>query len=113
MMDRKERDDVFVTLYNLLSEKVPEPLSLTPRQKYVVTELVSDYINEREGETAVPDPQEGDIALVTTRSGKQYVGVWTLAPGIDYFWSRVTNKPKINSLIDPDVSYEIIGHASV
>ena len=55
------------------------------------------------------EPQLGDIAVVTTQSGKQYVGVWTLAPGIDYFWRRLVSKPKINSLVDPDVSFEITG----
>ena len=55
------------------------------------------------------DAQEGDIAIVTTKSGKQYVGVWTLAPGIDYFWRRLVPKPKINSLVDPDVDFEVIG----
>jgi hypothetical protein len=57
-------------------------------------------------------PQLGDIAIVTTKSGKQYVGVWSLAPGIEYFWCRVVRKPKINSLIDPDVDFEVIGHVN-
>lgn len=55
-------------------------------------------------------PTEGDIAVVTTRSGVKYVATYTLAPGIDYFWNPVISpKGFLGSLIDPDESYVIIG----
>lgn len=55
--------------------------------------------------------EEGDIAIVTTRSGYRYVGVYTLAPGIDYFWaSAIKDDHKANNqLVDPDESFEVIG----
>lgn len=56
------------------------------------------------------DAQEGDIAVVTQKSGNKYVGVWTLARGIDYFWCPVVPGTGGNQLVDPDVSFEIVGH---
>lgn len=52
---------------------------------------------------------EGDIAVVTKESGKQFVGVYTLAPGIDYYWKPVIEGTGGNALLDPDVSAEVIG----
>jgi hypothetical protein len=46
---------------------------------------------------------EGDYAMVTTRSGVEHIAVYTLAPGIDYYW-RSLLKPQKNGLTDPDVS---------
>lgn len=53
--------------------------------------------------------EEGDIAIVTTVKGRQYVGVYTLAPGIDYFWNAVVKGTAPNPLIDPEYTYEVIG----
>ncbi len=52
---------------------------------------------------------EGDIAIVTTESGHKYVGIYTLAPGIDYFWSPIIEGTGTNQFTDPDKSFEVIG----
>lgn len=53
--------------------------------------------------------EEGDIAIVTTESGHRYVGVYTLATGIDYFWNPVIKGTGTNQFTDPDKSVEVIG----
>ncbi len=52
----------------------------------------------------------GSIALVTKKSGYQYVGIWSLAPGIDYYWSPVVPATRgLHHITDPDVSFDVIG----
>lgn len=57
--------------------------------------------------------EEGDIAIVTTKSGYQYVGVYTYAPGIDYYWRPLIKHDNSanNQLVDPDDKIEYIGVA--
>jgi hypothetical protein len=55
------------------------------------------------------EPQLGDIAIVTTKSTKQFVAVWTYATGIDYFWRPVISGTGTNVLVDPEVGFELIG----
>jgi hypothetical protein len=55
--------------------------------------------------------KENDIAVVTTASGKTYVGVYLLAPGIDYFWKPVIPGTGSNQIVDPDMSAVVIGRA--
>lgn len=67
--------------------------------------------SEHSAESAVL-PSEGDIALVTQRDGTQYVGVYTLAPGIDYFWRPVIRGTGGHQLVNPDVAHEVIGRVT-
>ncbi len=53
--------------------------------------------------------EEGDIAVVTTRSGKKYVGIYTHAPGIDYFWAPAIPGTAPNAMTDPDIAFEYLG----
>ena len=46
----------------------------------------------------------GDLAVVTTKSGVQYRGIYQLAPGIDHYWGRLPGEVRPNALLDPDVS---------
>jgi hypothetical protein len=55
---------------------------------------------------------EGDIAIVTKSNGRQYVGIWTLAPGIDWFWREVPDAIG-DALWNHDVSYKVIGRVSI
>lgn len=52
----------------------------------------------------------GDIAIVTTKKGRKFLAVYTLAPGIDTYWRPIW-KPEIleSALADPEVSIEYIG----
>lgn len=45
--------------------------------------------------------EEGDEAIVTTRSGHTFKARFTLAPGIDYFWNPVVESVQTNYLADP------------
>jgi hypothetical protein len=56
--------------------------------------------------------EEGDIAVVRTKSGRRYVGIYTLAPGIDYFWNPVISGTAPSALNDPDVAWVVIGKTS-
>ncbi len=47
--------------------------------------------------------ERNEHAIVTTRSGRTFEAVWTLAPGIDYFWNPVEDID-VNYMIDPVVS---------
>jgi hypothetical protein len=62
-------------------------------------------------ETELSNLEEGDIAIVTTKSGRRFVAVWTLAPGIDYFWHPVIHGTAPSALKDPDVGFVVIGTA--
>jgi hypothetical protein len=55
--------------------------------------------------------EEGDIAVVTTKKGKKFVGIYTSAPGIDYFWHPVIEGTGGNMLTDSEVKIEVIGRA--
>lgn len=55
-------------------------------------------------------PREGDLAIVTTESGRRFAAIYTLAPGIDYFWASVVPGTAPSMLVDPDVSFEILGN---
>lgn len=47
---------------------------------------------------------EGDIGVVTTKSGYTYLAQWTLAPGIDYYWRPLPGfKPPFSWFLDPEV----------
>lgn len=56
-------------------------------------------------------PELGTLAIVTTQSGKRFVGEWCLATGIDYFWRAVIPGTAPNMLVDPDISWVVIGHS--
>lgn len=50
----------------------------------------------------------GDVAMVTTRSGREYVGVYTYAPGIDYFWRHLDGAERGTGLTDPDIDARLL-----
>lgn len=59
---------------------------------------------------AVSTYTEGDMAIVTQKDGSRYMGVYTLAPGIDYYWRSIFPDDGYDQLVNPDVSAEIVGH---
>lgn len=55
------------------------------------------------------DFPEGTEAIVTTRSGIKFRAVWSLAPGIDYWWMPVEAVEGLQSaFLDPEVSIELV-----
>lgn len=55
------------------------------------------------------DFPEGTEAIVTTRSGIEFRAVWSLAPGIGFWWMPVESVEGLQSyFLDPEVSIELV-----
>lgn len=57
-----------------------------------------------------PPFELGMLAIVEQENGNKYVAVYTLAPGIDYFWCEVIDGTMEGSqFTNPDRHVQVIG----